>query len=74
MSAAHKELVGNLVESVILSSPIEEWSNTVEACIKDINKIEKLNIMPEILDMSEEHGLEQYPSALLYHSDKISKK
>lgn len=74
MSAAHKDLVNTLVESVILSSPTKQWVETVEACVKDINKIEKLNIIPEILDLSEEHGLEQYPSALLYHSDKISKK
>tara|TARA_B000000441_G_C21750565_1_gene361864 strand:+ start:357 stop:2426 length:2070 start_codon:yes stop_codon:yes gene_type:complete len=74
MSAAHKELVNSLVESVVLSSPPEQWTKTVEACVKDINKIEKLDIIPEILDLSEEHGLEQYPSALLYHSDKISKK
>lgn len=73
MSAAHKELVNSLVESVVLSSPVDQWTETIEACVKDINKIEKLNIMPEILNLSEEHGLEQYASALLYHSDKISK-
>ena len=74
ISAAHKKLVDSLVESIVLSSPIEEWNDTAKACINDINKIEQLNIMPEILDVSEKNSLEQYPSALLYHSDKISKK
>ena len=62
-----------MVESIVLSSPIEQWEETAKSCIDDKNKIEQLNIIPEILDVSEKNSLEQY-LGLLYHSDKISKK
>ena len=39
-----------------------------ESCVKDFNKIEDLDTLREVLDISSEHSLETYPAAILYHS------
>ena len=57
-----------------MSKDIEEWKNTSEACIKDFNNIESLEVMPDVLEISQEHELVSYPAAILYHSKKINKK
>ena len=36
--------------------------------VVDFNKIEDLHIIEDIVKVSEEHELETYPAALLYHS------
>ena len=38
------------------------------SCVNDFTEIEKLGTMENILDVSEAHKLEIYPSAILYHS------
>ena len=74
LSKQQKEMVSNLTESVVMSKDIEEWKNTSEACIKDFNNIESLEVMPDVLEISQEHELVSYPAAILYHSKKINKK
>jgi hypothetical protein len=68
-----KNLTRQLCESVILAKDHSMWKRTVSSCVKDFNKIEKLNILPKILEASQKHEIEAYPAALLYHSKKKMK-
>ena len=63
-----QEMASNLCESIVCSQSKEYWGETLESCVKDFNEIENLNTLKEVLDISAEHTLETYPSAILYHS------
>ena len=63
-----QEMASNLCESIVCSQPKEYWGETLESCVKDFNEIENLETLKEVLDISVEHTLETYPSAILYHS------
>ena len=69
-----KELISTLIESVVASTEKEEWTNTIDKCIEDFNHIEKLNILPDVLDISINHEIVSYPAAILYHSKNVSKE
>jgi hypothetical protein len=71
LSKQHKEMLDMLSESIVMSTEASEWKKTADACIKDFDNIEKLEVMTEVLEMSEEHELVSYPAAILYHSKKI---
>ena len=71
LSKEHKQMLESLSESVVMSREIDEWEATTEACIKDFNNIESLEVMPEVLEISEKHEVVAYPAAILYHSKKI---
>jgi hypothetical protein len=68
LSKNQKDLLDNLVESVIVSTEKTSWSDTLKECIQDFNKIETLDTLPEILNRSVEHEVVSYPAAILYHS------
>ena len=61
-------MVTKLCESIVCASKREEWNQTLEACIDNFELIEELNVMNEVLSVSNKHNLEVYPSAILYHS------
>jgi hypothetical protein len=73
LSNAHKDMLGKLVESVIVSTKQELWQETIEACIQDFDKISELGTIPEIDDISLQHELVSYPAAILYHSKNKEK-
>jgi hypothetical protein len=60
--------IDKLVQSVVVSSKIEDWQTTGTACIEDFNKISQLNILDEVSEISSAHELADYPSAILFHS------
>ena len=70
LSKQHKEMLSSLSESIVMSKNIDQWESSAEACIKDFNNIESLDVMPEILELGEEHKVVSYPAAILYHSKK----
>jgi hypothetical protein len=70
LSKNQKDLLESLVESVIVSTEKTCWNDTLKECVKDFNKIEKLNTLPDILNISAEHEVVSYPAAILYHSKK----
>jgi hypothetical protein len=72
LSKQQKEMSHDLAESVIISKEKDQWESEVSACVSDFNKIEQLEVMPEILDISQQHEIVSYPAALLYHSKKIN--
>lgn len=62
--------IDKLVQSVVVSSKIEDWQTTGIACIEDFNKISQLNILDEVSEISSAHELAEYPAAILFHSKK----
>ena len=64
-------IVDDLCEAVICASDMEHWEAQVENCVNDIENIQELQTLDEILEVSSEHELTVYPSAILYHSEKI---
>lgn len=72
INANHKELLSKLCESVVCSKEKKQWKRALSSCIKDINKIEKLDTIVDILNIGAEHQLKDYPSAILYHSAKLN--
>ena len=73
LSKPQKKMISDLTESVVMAKESQDWKSTADACIKDFNNIEQLNVMPEVLELSEQHELVPYPAAILYHSKKINK-
>ena len=74
LNADQKKLARQLCESVVLAKNQNLWTRTVSSCVKNLDKIEKLSVLPEILEESNKHEVECYPAALLYHSKKKSDK
>lgn len=72
LNKSQKDSLSNMCESVIVSTPMEEWSEKVKACLKDTNLILSLRTEEEVTKISLEHDLPEYPAALLYHSSKCS--
>ena len=68
-----KKTVSNLCKSIVLAKDEKMWKRTLNSCIKDFNKISDLPMIKEIAKISEDHNLENYPAALLYHSKKSQK-
>jgi hypothetical protein len=73
LSKNHKTMIESLSESIVMSSNMDCWKSKASECIKDFNNIEHLNIMPEVLEVGEEHKIVSYPAAILYHSKKNKK-
>lgn len=73
LSKEHKSMLESLSESIVMSSNMESWKSTASECISDFNNIENLDIMPEVLEIGEEHKIVSYPAAILYHSKKNKK-
>lgn len=71
LSKEHKGMIDTLTESIVMSTEHKIWEEALSACINDFNNIENLNIMPDVLELSEQHEIVSYPAAILYHSKKI---
>jgi len=63
-----KDLSQNLCTSIVLSKEKNMWKRTATSCLKNFENIEKLSFISDIVEISEDHQLETYPAALLYHS------
>jgi hypothetical protein len=70
LNSCQSDIVDKLIESIVTSQEKENWDKEVKACIKDPNKMESLQVIPGVLDISAGHQLSDYPSAILYHSKK----
>jgi hypothetical protein len=64
-------IVDQLCESIVCATEIVNWQDKVKECVNDLNTIEELHTLHDILEISGEHELQTYPSAILYHSEKI---
>ena len=68
LDEGQEKMVSKLCESIVCASDKENWTESLVSCVNDFNEIEKLGAMEDILNISESHKLEIYPSAILYHS------
>lgn len=64
------QMADKLCESIVCAAEMHDWTNQLETCVIDINQIQELHTIDKVLDISVEHELEVYPSAILYHSEK----
>ena len=69
-SKDQEKMVDKLCESVVCSTEKENWSDQIISCVNDFTVIEKLGTLDGVLNVSESHKLELYPSAILYHSNE----
>jgi len=63
-----EKMISKLCESIVCATDKENWTENLNSCVNDFSQIEKLGAMENILNISEAHQLEIYPSAILYHS------
>jgi len=70
LNQQQQESAMSLCSSIVLSKESKLWKKTATSCIKDFNKIGELGIIENIVKVAEEHELETYAAALLYHSKK----
>jgi hypothetical protein len=70
LNESQSNIVDKLIESVVASSEQKTWKRNINSYIKDINKIESIQTLPEILSIASQHQLGDYPAAILYHSKK----
>jgi len=72
LNKSQKNVLDRVCESIVVSTKSNDWEKTAKACIDDNNLLLRLNTMSDITNIGLEHSLEEYPSAILYHSSEDS--
>jgi hypothetical protein len=70
LTKVQKEMIDKLCEAVVCGSDKEHWDEKIISCVKDYTNIESLGALEGVLEISDSHKLEIYPSAILYHSNE----
>ena len=65
-------MLEDLCKKIVIAKSQDEWEQVAESCIKDNNKILKLDILDEIAQTAADHRLTDYSAAIVYHSKKFS--
>lgn len=68
LSDEQKSVVKSLCGSIVESNDQKDWEGTFKECCSSSASIEKLNVKPEILDISAKYNVSTYDAALIYHS------
>jgi hypothetical protein len=64
-------LLDRLNESIIVSNQKNNWEECAISCVKDFEKINQLNTLPEILDVMVQYELEDdYSASIIFHSQQ----
>tara|TARA_Y100001938_G_scaffold146051_1_gene224104 strand:- start:4184 stop:6160 length:1977 start_codon:yes stop_codon:yes gene_type:complete len=71
-SKNHNQMLDKLCESVVCASDLENWEQTAISCVNNIENLESLEVLPEILEISAKHELDNYSAAILYHSNNAT--
>ena len=69
-----KSVLEKVCELVVSACDKADWKKTATNCLKDNQKLLQLKTLGEVADISVEHSLDEYASAILYHSAKNSPK
>jgi hypothetical protein len=69
-----KNVLEKVCELVVSACAQADWKKTATNCLKDNQKLLQLKTLGEVVDISVEHSLDEYASAILYHSAKNSPK
>jgi hypothetical protein len=72
LSKVQKEMLERVCESVVVAKEEKEWLSAAKKCVSNPDAILKLQPLQSVLDISAEHELDDYASAILYHSRKNS--
>ena len=59
-----------LCKKIICAYEIDNWETKALECVKDFDQIESLELLDEVLEISDAHELDSYSAASLYHSKK----
>ena len=65
-------MLERVCESVVVAKERKDWLKIGKKCINNPQELTKLSPMPQILDISTAHQLDDYAAAILYHSRKNS--
>jgi len=74
LNANQKQILEKVCEVVVSSCDQADWKKTAVSCLNDNKKLLGLKILEPIMNISAEHALDEYSSAILYHSAKNSPK
>jgi len=69
-----KNILEKVCEGVVAACDQAEWEKTAVSCLKDNKQILGLKTLRGVANISAEHSLDEYASAILYHSVKNSPK
>ena len=65
-----KNLLDELCASIVIAENQDCWESTLSDCILDRSRIADLDSINEVRDIADEHNLDLYSAALLFHSRK----
>ena len=68
LNKSQNKIVDSLIEAVVTSTEKNQWDKDIKSCIKNPEKMEKMEILKEVLEIGASHQLTDYPAAILYHS------
>ena len=74
MNANQKQVLEKVCEVVVSSCDQPDWRKTAISCLKDNKNLLGLKTLESVMNISVEHALDEYSSAILYHSTKNSPK
>ena len=69
-SKNNNKMLDSMCEAIVCSTDIEKWTQKAVSCVSNLEEIEKLEVLPEILEISAKHELDNYSAAILYHSNE----
>ena len=69
-SKKNEKMLDSMCEAIVCSTDIEKWTQKAISCVSNLEEIEKLEVLPEILEISAKHELDNYSAAILYHSNE----
>ena len=70
----NERMLDSLCEAVVCSTEPESWTQKAISCVNNLDEIQDLHVLPEILNIAAKHELDNYPAAILYHSNEINKE
>ena len=71
ISEEQDNVIRSLCSSIAESNELKDWEKTFKECSSNMANIDKLNIKPEILELSREFDVDTHGAAMIYHSRKI---
>jgi len=67
-----KQVLARVCESIVVGCEHSEWEKRAVDCLNDNKKMLEIGTLEGVDKISNEHVLDAYASAILYHSNKIS--
>ena len=72
LNTEQKKILEKVGELVVTACEQSQWKKTAISCLQNNKKLLELQTLAEVADISAEHSLDEYASAILYHSTKNS--